>query len=551
MASFQEQYDSLIQQLEEKGIPQPRLLVPAAGLLILAALLFFAVPALLPSDATVKFTLQNAAGQPVPNAQLTLLAGQKEFSATSDSSGSVTFKNVPLNQKLSLRIAASGYDPETKRIGYDDSTVTLTAATPVLSEISFSAQILTDQRMPVESASVRFTVDDGTSSLDVSDSFGEAKARLSDSQRVVVEVNKEGYKTQRRSVILSDQKSVEIVLEKSAEPEPSATPPATAAVLFSVTDEKGAPVQGVSIELRDEQTQGLLRSGTTDSSGVRRLDRINPNVAFIVTVNDPQDRYYPYTSPYGLVPGAEPVTIVLNAAPENDQLVLNVKDKAGNALEGATVTAYDKKTAAYLTSVDSDSSGRAALTLAATDAFLTVFRDGFLPLTLTARNKETRSVTLESSEGKTVAVQVTVRKNLEPAPEAFVQLYSTDGFPLGLPGQYAAADGTVTFQAPKGPSSVLAKATLDASKGESDRAVLSSDVEWIINLLPPKVPFRVNVKDAVSLKAVNGATVRFVTTEEKLTCKTSEGSCSVDVPAETWVTMPETWVPWPLPSTPV
>lgn len=533
MASFQEQYDSLIQQLEEKGIPQPRLLVPAAGLLILAALLFFAVPALLTSEATVKFTLQTTAGAPVPNAQLTLLAGQKEFTASSDSAGSVTFKNVPLNQKLSLRIAATGYAPETKRIGYDDSTVTLSAATPALSEISFSAQILTDQRMPVESASVRFTVDDGTSSLDVSDSFGEAKARLSDSQRVVVEVNKEGYKTQRRSVILSDQKSVEIVLEKSAEPEASPTPPATAAVLFSVTDEKGAPVRGVSIELRDEQTQGLLRTGTTDSSGESRLDRINPNVAFIVTVNDPQNRYYPYTSPYGLVPGAEPVTIVLNAAPENDQLVLNVKDKAGNALEGATVTAYEKKTAAYITSVDSDSSGRAALTLGATDAFLTVFRDGFLPLTLTARNKETRSVTLESSEGKTVAVQVTVRKNLEPAPEAFVQLYSTDGFPLGLPGQYAAADGTVTFQAPKGPSSVLAKASLDASKGESDRAVLSSDVEWIINLLPPKVPFRVNVKDAVSLKAVNGATVRFVTTEEKLTCKTSEGSCSVDVPAET------------------
>ncbi|MNL71168.1 hypothetical protein D3C87_1962820 [compost metagenome] len=29
------------------------------------------------------------------------------------------------------------------------------------------------------------------------------------------------------------------------------------------------------------------------------------------------------------------------------------------------------------------------------------------------------------------------------------------------------------------------------------------------------------------------------------------GNTRTSLPAETWVTMPDTWVPWPLPSTPV
>lgn len=522
-----------MQQLEEKGIPQPRLLVPAAALAVLAVILLVAVPALLPSDVTVKFTLQSAAGQPVPNAALTLLAGQKEFSATSDASGQVTFKGVPPNQKLQLRISASGYVAETKRIGYGDERVTLTALEQPPSEISFSAQVLTDQRMPVEAASVRFTTDDGDSQLGVTDTYGEAKARMSDTQRVSVEVSKDGYKSQRRSVILADQKTVEIVLEKSAEPTPTDVPPGTQSVLVSVSDEKGSPVRGVSVQLLDEQTQSVIRAGTTDASGESRLDRINPNQAFIVSVNDPKDRYYPYSSPYALVPGAEPVTIVLNAAPESDQLVITIKDKAGNAVSDATVTAYDPRRKSYLSSIDSDASGRAALTLDVAEAYVTVYHDGFNPVALSVRNKETRSVVLESSEGKTVAVRVTVQKNLEPAPEAQVQLYSADGFPLGLPSQYTAADGTASFDVPRSASAIHAKASLEASVGESDRAVPQADLEWVIHLLPPKVPFRVRVTDAVSQKPVNGATVRFVTHAEKLTCKTQEGACQADVPTET------------------
>ncbi len=521
-----------MQTLEEKGVPQPRLVVPAAVILVLAALLLFAVPTILsPSDATVQFTLSGADGKPVPNARVTLVAGQKEFTATSDAAGLVIFEKVPPNQKLQLRISAPGHPDETPRITYETTSVRLNAL-PAPTEITFSAQVFTDERVPIESAIVRFSPDAGSSQTDVTDAFGEAKVRLSDTSRVVVEVTREGYKTERKSVILADQKTVEILLQKSADVTPTLQPPAAQSVLIRVSDQSGSAVRGVSVRLIDSDTQTPFRMATTDASGDARLDRVDPNKAFTVSIEDPQDRYYAFASDFPTTASSDPILITLNAAPVNDQLVILVKDKSGNPVTDATITAYDASKKTYLVAVATDSSGRAALTVDASPVRVTLYAPGFLPKSLTAKNKEQRTEVLESAEGKTVSIKVLVQKHLDPAPDAEVQLYSADGFVLGVPAQFTGADGSAIFDAPKSSNALYAQATLGSSIGSSDRAVPQSDIEWTITLLPPKIPYKVTVRDAVSDKPVNDATVRFVTTTEKTTCKTKEGACQVNVPAE-------------------
>ncbi len=520
-----------MQTLEEKGIPQPRLVVPAAALLVLAAVLFFAVPALTPSEATVQFTLSSSDGKPVSAATVTLVAGQKEFTAKSDAAGLVTFEKVPPNLKLQLRISASGYPDETPRITYETKTVRLNAL-PAPVEVAFSTQVFSDQRIPIESAIVRFSPDAGASQTDVTNAFGEARVRLSDTSRVVVEVTKEGYKAERKSVILSEQKTVEIILQKSAEVTPTAQPPAAQSVLVSVSDESGAAVRGVSVRLIDSDTQTPFRMATTDASGEARLDRVDPNKAFTVSVEDPQRRYYAFTSDFPTTASSEPIVITLNAAAANEQLVILVKDKAGNALPDATITAYDAGKKTYLMSESTDSAGRAALTLDASPVRVTIYAEGYLPKSLTAKNKEERTEVMDSAEGKTVSVRVLVQKNLDPAPDAEVQVFAADGFALGVPTQFTGIDGTTTFDVPKTSNAIYAQAKLGSSTGSSDRAVPQSELEWTITLLPPKIPYTVTVRDVVSDKPVNDATVRFVTTAEKTTCKTQEGKCLVSVPTE-------------------
>ena len=127
--------------LEEKGVPQPRIVLPAAVIAVLLVILLLVLPALAPADVSVQFTLQDSTGQAVPNAALTLLAGQKSFDAHSDASGQVAFNGVPTGQKLQLQINAPGYSPTTQRLDYGDKTVILSAL-PAATSIAFSAQVL-------------------------------------------------------------------------------------------------------------------------------------------------------------------------------------------------------------------------------------------------------------------------------------------------------------------------------------------------------------------------------------------------------------------------
>lgn len=519
-----------MEQLTEKGIPQPRILVPALLVLSLLVVLFFALPTLAPSNATIQFTLQASDGTPVPDAAVTLTFGQKQMQATSDSRGFVTFKDVPQNQKLQLSIHATGFTDETPRITYEQTIVKLRSS-PAPSSFTFSAQVLNDQRLPLTDAQVRFSPDSGTAFLGVTDSFGEAQTTFSGALRVVVDVSKDGFKSQRKSVILSDQKNVEIILEKT-DAQASVSPPASPFLLISVSDDGGNAVQGVNVVLVDSETQTVFRSLKADSSGQARFDRLDVNMRFSVSISDPQHRYGDYASPYPISAGPDPVSVTLSPMPPNDQLVLLVKDKSGNALSDATVSAYDSTRHQWITSTSSDASGKAALSVAAPQVRVIVYLDGYLPNSFTAKNKESRSVVLESTAGKTVRVNVSVQKNLDPAPQAAVQLFSSDGFPLGVPDQTTESDGTAFFDVPKSSNSIYAKASLDSSIGQSDRAVSQNDISWVISLLPPRVPFTVHAIDAVSLKPVNGATVRFITTAEKATCTTTNGTCKADVPAE-------------------
>ncbi|MBI4360572.1 hypothetical protein HY572_02240 [Candidatus Micrarchaeota archaeon] len=530
MADLKEQYEAWMTSLEEKGIPQPRLLVPLLVVVIAAGLLFYAVPNLFTPQSTVTFTVQNEEGQAVPNAAVELTANTETKTSQTDALGKVSF-TVPADQRLRVKVTHSKYEEYiNNQFSYTQSQVRLQAKFAA-AEQSYTVQVVSDQGSPLQDALVVFSLDDGTSRIQTTDALGQAQINVNLPNHISIKVTKEGYKTEQESVAASDQSPRrEVTLRKIQDEKPQTR---TVTQLVRVEDQNGNAVDDVRVTLLDETTQIAFDTAYTDAFGQSRFDDVDASKRFTVSVVDDRERFSAYATPFAYTASnSEAITVRLTAVQREKQLQITVKDDKANSVADATVRVYDRAKKHFISSKATDSAGKAVFQLEAESAYVTVYSEGFLPEVFFAKNTDEKTVTLKSAEGATVQVEVTVQKQLDPQPNADVQLFSSDGFPLGVPEQATGTDGIATFQIPRKNQGFYAEAALGLDLGRSDIAVASNDAELFIHLESPKATLKVNVRDAGTKQKTSQAVVRLVDSTTKAECTTTNGSCTLNVPTD-------------------
>lgn len=529
VADLKEQYDAFISSLEEKGVPQPRLLVPLFVIVLAAGLLFVAVPGLLVSESTVTFTVQNEQGLAVSNAVVELTVNTDAQTGQTDALGKVSFK-VPADQRLRVKVTHPQYaEYINNQFSYTQSKVVLQAEFAAAQQ-PYIVNVVSDSGNPVQDALVVFSLDDGTSRIQTTDALGQAQIDVTLPNHISIKVTKESYQTQQKSVVASDASTrTEVILTKIKEEKPEVR---TVTQIVRVSDQSGNAVDGVRVTLLDEATQIAFDTAYTDAFGRARFDGVDKTKRFTVSVVDDRNRFSAYATPFGYTASEQPISIQLSAIVPEKQLQVTLKDDKGNSVQDATVRVYDRTKKHFVTSRATDSSGKAVFQLEAENVYVTAYADGFLPEVFFAKNTDQKTLTLKPAEGNTVNVEVTVQKQLDPQPFADVQLFSSDGFPLGVPEQSTGTDGTAAFDVPRKNAGFYAEATLGLDAGRSDIAVSTDDVELTIHLKSPRATLAVKVQDGGSKKDVGQAVVRLVDSNTKAECVTADGSCTLDVPTD-------------------
>lgn len=529
MADLKEQYDAFIAGLEEKGVPKPRILVPLFVVAIAAGLLFYAAPQLFTPESTVTFTVNDEQGQAVSNAAVELTVNTDTKTGQTDALGRVSF-TVPADQRLRVKVTHPKFDEYiNNQFSYTQSQVRLQAKFAAAAQ-SYTVQVLSSQGSPLQDALVVFSLDDGTSRIQTTDHLGQAQVSVNLPNHLSIKVTKESYKTEQKSVAASDQSPrTEVILEKIKDEKPEIR---TVTQIVHVQDEKANAVDDVRVTLLDETTQIAFDTAYTDAFGQSRFDGIDASKRFTISVIDDRQRFSAYASPFAYTASQEPVTVRLNAIQQEKQLQITVKDDKANSLADATVRVYDRNKKHFIASRATDASGKAAFFVEAESVYVTVYADGYLPEVFFAKNTDQKALTLKPAEGATATVEVTVQKQLEPQPHADVQLFSSDGFPLGVPEKATGTDGTASFQVPRKNQGFYADASLGLDVGRSDIAVATDDTELVIQLQSPKATLKVNVRDAGDQKKIGQAVVRLVDSTTKAECTTQDGSCVLEVPTD-------------------
>src|SRR3989338_1500267 len=126
LATFSEQYDEFINGLEEKGIPNPRVLVPLAGVLLAAVLVLVAFPDFLSQslagEQTVLLSVKDDSGKPIPTASASISVVFED--ATTRTTFSNEFGEGTINalagQTATITVTKEGYQTKYKQFSSTD-----------------------------------------------------------------------------------------------------------------------------------------------------------------------------------------------------------------------------------------------------------------------------------------------------------------------------------------------------------------------------------------------------------------------------------------------
>ena len=379
LATFSEQYDEFINGLEEKGIPNPRVLVPLAGVLLAAVLVLVAFPDFLSQslagEQTVLLSVKDDSGKPIPAASVQLIAGEASVGTKStDTQGQVTFK-APGGKSLQAKVSHENFDPFNGRVE-SGKTITLYAKTLLDSAKTLRFQIQDEEESPIDSASISVVFEDTTTRTTFSNEFGEGTINALAGQTATITVTKEGYQTKYKQFSSTDLESpITFSLQKKDTDE---TKDKVNAVVL-VQDSEGNPIEGAQVTLTDPNTLNPLGTRTTDWTGKALFNGITAGIDLDVSASDPQNRYQTGTLS-GAVITEDPIEITLQAKePEQTGLNVQIRDESGNPVPYATVTAYSKVDHTFLNSVETDEEGNANLLIEDASAQITVYKEGFLP----------------------------------------------------------------------------------------------------------------------------------------------------------------------------
>ncbi|MFA4946852.1 MAG: carboxypeptidase regulatory-like domain-containing protein, partial [Candidatus Micrarchaeia archaeon] len=535
-------YDSFCDGLAEKGVPNPRVLVPVACLAILALVFYSAGIFAAGGTQLVELRVADSSDNPVPGASVTLFAdGAKVATVTSNSEGIAAFEKAPAGA-YTASVEATGYTNVNKKAVEHESRITLSASTPAATNVV--VKVKNEAGAAVSGAQVSLAFTDGVSRSGVTDSFGEVTLSFSGAlaSRATLSASKTGYGEAEESVYSTDLSRV-IIIELGPS---SAAEEDEGRALVIVKSASGNFISGILVTLVDPSTGQGFKSGYTDSSGVYRADAMPVGRGFRVNAQDPAGDYVAYTGTEEYSAAKNPSSVIVQLAQREasgNALEFKVSNEDGVALQGANVRLYDEWTASLAATASTDAYGKASFSVASGKAFYaTVYLKGYLPARLEGiQAGQIKEVALERERsGNYLDVPVHTQNAYtgEALSNALVDLYSFNGFPLGTPSTRTAAGGIVRIRVPAQtdgePTVFYAVASRDYWHGQSDASTASEGLELFVSLEPEPGTETLTITDLVTGDAIAGAAVKLVADGEvKSSCVADDaGECVFAVAPE-------------------
>ncbi|MEM4255346.1 MAG: carboxypeptidase regulatory-like domain-containing protein [Candidatus Norongarragalinales archaeon] len=532
--SLGEAYENFVSSLEEKGVPSPRTLVPVAAAVIIIAIALVLLPSLLNPTTTIEFKVLNSRGAPVAGADVTIYAGEKPFNSRSESDGTVVFDKVPQQAEYEVSVSALGYQPK-KGVVENKGEVFLSGNTASQKKTLKIKVLGSDRSTPVGEASVVLSFDDGTKRSEDTDDWGDAIFDLSGVDKTIatVEVSKEGFKSKTKTVNVDDG-TITIDLKETGEGKKSEALNGDFIVKVS-----GGEAEGVVVSLVDLYTQTPISKTKVGSDNQAVFARLAFGSRFAINAFDPEGRFETYAGQEMVFEEnlqEEHIALIKKEGAE-DELVITVKGKDGERIAGAEVKLYDKTTRTWYAEDSTDASGNVRIAVAGRTYYATAFKEGYLPgFAENARRGDAKTIELEKEGADNSAeASVLVKENGEPLPDAEVNFFKANGFPLGIPTVFTSADGSAVFNMPlilDGKNyKAYASASVGNKIGKSDLVDMAEGIEFVITVQAPPANVTLMAKNLLTNERISNALFSVTDAGESIINDCSS-PCTITVPAQ-------------------
>ncbi len=552
-------YDWFITPIESRGVPSlPIFLLLLLGIAVGA---YFALGIFFQGTTSLGITvLQN--GDPLSGVLVILEIDGNEFgSIESDDEGRAVFEKVPVGKSARVVAEQPGLQKFEKEFIVSKETPEITAAlqsggASISQKVKVTIKVADASGVPLGGASVSyFDSENGLYDQAVTDASGLALLTAANlDSELSVTIEKSNYVASQVRLVVSVEKSKQVTLSKKSQvpvDEGGEVAPLKGEVLVSIKDTDGNPVDA-TVSLFLAGNDELLDSGRTYLSGkvlFTDIDAVGQRV--YVVANPIDEAYLPLDD-------SEGSQILLSGTALEFQLQLEekdvgrdygvtitVKEVGGSNLEAAAVRMYNQETNALLASNTTDGQGQTTFT---TDkiVYISAYKDGYLPnLLLDGQMGESYSIELENArDDNSARIKVTVLdSDGELTQAAKVNIFTEDGFFLGLKDQLTIEDGTTAFSnVPTllfgGQAKYYVTASKDCVSGASSSFIpeVGDANEVVVKLARPMGTLIVSLRDATNQKTIPAGGAKAFLRSDGLAipdgeCAFSSGSCSIKVPA--------------------
>ena len=548
------QYDGFMDDLEDKGFPQPRLLIPAIIVLLIAIAGVYTYTQLkAPGGATAmtaNVLVLDSSNAPVAGATVILQdsSGSTVATTNTDANGNAVFNNA--NAAEAVSVSAQGFQPARQAvqtavtINLEPTQAVPTTAPPV------TIKVIDDQGAPVAGATVTISTT-GHGGIDgTTGSLGTATLNLGSPlpDSATVTASKDGYQPPQTPQVVTnntlaasntDGSYITITLT------PQQAQTTTGTVTVNISDNSGNPIDGVDVALLSQSTSSIMDEQNAQQ-GVAVFSKVAQGASFTVRVQDSTGTYAEYTSQdsYTLDSAAKTIQVALTKAtqPQASQtLQLQVNDDSGAPVSGASITIlHAGDNALVANGITTDANGLAQYALPAGQGFyVTAWMSGYLPAYAAGvKNGNTVKLVLTTENaGNYASMQVVTLERNATLPGATVSLYvngvpGREGTYLGIDPQTSGADGTVQFHLPAAIDgkhySVTARA-IDGAKTGSATQTVQDGANFSINLYAPPAMLVIKTYDESTGRSVSGAivTADFGNNTQAQCITAINGSCSM------------------------
>jgi hypothetical protein len=555
-----DKYEDFIVQLEERGVPNPHVLVPLAALVILVAAAVLLAPILAPSTIKATYTIKDQSTLAAIEAATVVLFNnannQTIGTQLTDASGSAVFLNVPERAEQRVEITAPNYVTLVQTLPAGTTQKQFLLQTNLASLKKVLVNVNDENNRPVPNALVELASDTGTVS-GVSGADGRAEIPTRTIPLIAtIRVSSASFASEEQSFLGADLSTgaVTIILKsKDAGKDPTLAEKGTLSVVVS-DFASGQPVRALVSILAEGSLSEIASAYSGASDGIAAFDKISFGTKFIINVKDPSAKYADYSSQDAIEFSKDATTARVLLRPRSaggpQETVISVKDKDGAGIVDATVNVFDRSSGKLLSgNLKTDASGITRFNAAqALPLYITAQKIPagpeeklLLPGFVFAVAGEPRTITLQDAvEGGTASVRVEVTgPDGLPASDAAVSLFARGGRLDGffLAGASTGADGVIIFPMPitlEGDSyNVFAKATRKELAGESDAVSAALETPTLSVLIKPvEVEFSVKTIDFVSKTAVAAQVSVFAGNTLIGSCSTSSTpACKIKAPA--------------------